>query len=157
MTDTQNQSSNAADVDDAIPMKKMKPTWLFIAGGGVLVVIGLIVFALHGNKKNEDQAKQLQQKAGAGMTPEQAREKREELKEHLKLTRGALAKVAQEEKQEKAAADQKKQQEEAQKQQEEQKHATAHAAPAHKASGKAAKKMSKSLDNIGNDIASQLK
>jgi preprotein translocase subunit SecF len=153
MTDTQNKSSNAADVEDAIPMKRMKPTWLFVAGGGVLVVIGLIVFAMHGSADSQAEVKKLQQKAGAQLTPEQAREKREEMKEHLKLTRGALEKVAEQDKAEQSAAAAKKQQEEQQKQEEAQKEATQKAATVHRVAGK---KMKKSLDSLDN-YASQLK
>jgi len=153
MTDTSNKSSNAADVEDAIPMKRMKPTWMFVAGGGALVVVGLIVFAMHSTKSNEAQVKKLQQKPGAQITPEQAREKRAEMKEHLKLTRGALEKVAAQEKAEQTAAAEKKQAEEAQKKEEEQKEATQKAAAAHRVAGK---KMKKSLDGLDN-YASQLK
>lgn len=158
MTDNLNKNSNVADVEEAIPMQKVKPLWLAIAGGGLLVVAGLVVFAMSGNKKDQAEVQKLKAKVGSQVTPEEAREQREELKEHLAITQKSLQKVAAEEKQEKASAEAKKQQEEQQKQEEEQKQAAAHAAPAvHHASGKAAKKMSHSLDNIGNDIASQLK
>ncbi len=153
MTDTQNKSSNAADLEDAIPMKRMKPAYLAIAGGGLLVVIGLIAFAMHGSSKDQAEVQKLQQQAGPQLTPEQAQEKRDELKEHLKITQGALQKVAAEEKTEKAAADAKKAQDEQQKQEEEQKQAAEKAAAAHAAH---AAHVKHSLDNLDN-YASQLK
>jgi hypothetical protein len=148
-------ASNNFDKDssEGIPMKKMGPGTIAIGAAAVVIVGALIAFGAMGHKKkpsaSEAQAEAVEASA------EHAKEQAKEVREHLEITRKAMAELSQEQAaaSASAAAAQPAQAEQAAPAEEH--HAAA--APVHHAvSGTAAKKQINALDNLSKSITSQL-
>lgn len=146
--------------EDALPMKKAGSGMLIGAGVGVVVIGGLIAYAVAGGEPAPERAKATVQAETEtqGMTKAEL----EERQAHLKKTQAALIAAAAddaEESQKAAQAEQAKQAEQTQEAESAEKKSTA-ASPAPKNTAKKPANSQKSLDGLdalGADITSQLK
>lgn len=142
---------------DALPMKKASPMAFLGAGAGVLVIGGLVAFAMGGENKSERVEKAAATEKAADKAQGMTKAEFEEQQAHLKRTQAAIVAAEAEEQattraaQQAAAARQAEAEAEAA-----DKRPAPKASSAPKKSGNPSKSM-EGLDALGDDITSALK
>lgn len=144
--------NNFDNSPDAIPMKKMGPVGIVIGVAVVLIIGGLVAFGAFGHKKKPVVTEA--QLEAAEASAQHQKEQAKEIRNHLAITRRAMAAFKQE--QAAASASAQAQAQQAPAQQAPEQHHVAAAHYHHAVSHAAAKKQMHALDNLSKSITSQL-